>query len=934
MEFLAAPPSQGHIITRKSHFTALRICIPRFAAVPFAVILLFTLTSPAAEGVSYSDHCGEIVRGSTVLENSNYPILKPKFLALYYAHADYRVNDDGQKDVSEVPMSLSLSSRKAFRTQKDGLYKVEATLSIYHMRYFRNSTRRGLRLVHFRPPRIPLRSGETTGLLSFSLSGFWDSVSGKLCMVGAGFGKLSSNHVVLKLDYLNSSNIFTSLVNGTLESLDVNSESGFYLKSISILGVNLRNYRYELIDKESEISGFSSLDDMSNVSLAMQDSGQKVCQNIVSAGIVELEYKNDCNSVNCNFLGRGNGNFTPSEMYFNKIECLEDGRVRFLLGFENFRRNGYGLSFEPNLTLVSEGRWDAKKRRLNMVACRIFSDWDEGFVGECLIRLSLRFPAKWTLRNRSSVFGELWSSRSANEPGYFSAVTFSSKRNRNIRGAALSYEYTNIENTRGFCANKTMRRGGGKYPNALSSDMRFDMIARNKQVTDLWGYSSPIFVDSWPYRRSFLFIDEAQSAWQGKQNVSGVINVSYILSLASSHDFKLSSGYMQIKSIEISAEGTYDSESGHLCMTGCMHVEPSKSTAGRNSSLDCEILIDIQYPPANARNGDAVKGTIESRREKSDRLYFERFEILSRSIYSGQAKESIWRMDLEITMVLISNTLLCVFLVLQLFHVKRHADVLPSMSVTMLIVLTLGHLIPLLLNFEAIFLRRNTGNVYLDSDGWLEVNEVLVRVITMVAFLLEFRLLQLTWSAKSGEGSQNNQWICDKKVLYLSLPIYIGGGLIAWFLRPSRKYNQRPLSRIHPLRYKQQSFWGDLKSYAGLILDGFLFPQILFNVFLGSKENALAPSFYVGTTFVRLMPHAYDLYRSHSSTWSFSYIYANPGLDYYSTTWDVVISVGGLLFAVTIYLQQRYGGRCLLPKRFSQRSTYEKVPVVTDGEKI
>ncbi|KAL0398592.1 UNVERIFIED_CONTAM: hypothetical protein Sradi_2202500 [Sesamum radiatum] len=157
--------------------------------------------------------------------------------------------------------------------------------------------------------------------------------------------------------------------------------------------------------------------------------------------------------------------------------------------------------------------------------------------------------------------------------------------------------------------------------------------------------------------------------------------------------------------------------------------------------------------------------------------------------------------------------------------------------------------------------------------------------------------------------------------------MYIGGGLIAWFLHLSRKADHRP--GIHHRGDKQQSFWGDLKSYAGLTLDGFLLPQVLFNIFSDSKEKALAPSFYVGITFVRLLPHAYDLYRSHIPTWSFNYIYANPRLDYYSTTWDIIISVGGLLFAFFIYLQQQYGGRSLVPRRFRQRSTYEKVPVAS-----
>ncbi|KAL5712647.1 (E3-independent) E2 ubiquitin-conjugating enzyme [Ranunculus cassubicifolius] len=53
----------------------------------------------------------------------------------------------------------------------------------------------------------------------------------------------------------------------------------------------------------------------------------------------------------------------------------------------------------------------------------------------------------------------------------------------------------------------------------------------------------------------------------------------------------------------------------------------------------------------------------------------------------------------------------------------------------MLTILTLGQMIPLVLNFEALFLtNRNRQNIMESSGGWLEVNEVLVRVVTMQRF--------------------------------------------------------------------------------------------------------------------------------------------------------------------------------------------------------
>ncbi|RVW71939.1 hypothetical protein CK203_052554 [Vitis vinifera] len=53
-----------------------------------------------------------------------------------------------------------------------------------------------------------------------------------------------------------------------------------------------------------------------------------------------------------------------------------------------------------------------------------------------------------------------------------------------------------------------------------------------------------------------------------------------------------------------------------------------------------------------------------------------------------------------------------------------------------------------------------------------------------------------------------------------------------------------------------------------------------------------------------------------------------PCADFYSTAWDVIILCGGVLFSAFIFLQQRFGGHFILPKRLKELETYEKVTVV------
>ncbi|OMO65782.1 hypothetical protein CCACVL1_21392 [Corchorus capsularis] len=169
--------------------------------------------------------------------------------------------------------------------------------------------------------------------------------------------------------------------------------------------------------------------------------------------------------------------------------------------------------------------------------------------------------------------------------------------------------------------------------------------------------------------------------------------------------------------------------------------------------------------------------------------------------------------------------------------------------------------------------------------------------------------------------------------LLVTISFYAAGAFIVMFI-DSGKNHKREVVYLptRPVDYWQRSSWDDLKSYAGVISDGFLLPQILLNMFSNSRKDALAREFYIGTSFARLLPHVYDLYSDHSYVqYKGTYIYVNPTEDFFSTAWDVIIPLGVLLFAVIIYLQQKFGGRCVLPQRFRGLECYENFPMASES---
>ncbi|TXG66930.1 hypothetical protein EZV62_008205 [Acer yangbiense] len=908
------------------------------------VLFLLTIHCTATE-ISYHDHCSSIVPES--------PITAPEFASLPFPPFQNGYYDGGNRILNprDNDKFLSFETQHVFRTDHDSVFKVEGSL-ILHFRN-RNYLEQEMSLTYAGSFYSPRRSQKSS--TSFSLKGFWSDITGELCMVGTSSsysreGKHLHLAAVLQLSGVKNSTI-TSLIQGTLQSLS-SADDPNYFEPISVLMFPQTNYQYTKNSNEfeKECSGDTNVVESSSLSLHL---GRSICSVLAYPVTFQLEYASDCNSSKtCNPFGDDVG-FLPQLMSLNTIQCSPDGQsLRILMEFPNSNYFGFYHSFNPNTTFVGEGTWDWKKNRLCVVACRFTkrnASLSNSEVGDCSIRMNLRFPAIRSIRNMTVISGQIWSNKSVNDIGYFKRITYqSTSTDNNMLGVpGLKYEYTEFDKVRMSCSvKKPVKKSGENYPDGYSTEMSFDTSVRDSREAFAWGYWSPIFVGDqiFPWS-SGLFMPLSSSmpeSFSLEANTSNgrPLNISYKISLTPQYTahrtalFNISSGYN--RRVEISAEGIYDAETGSLCMVGCRYLGLNNQTL-KNDLMDCEIRVNLQFPSLNAKkDGVYITGSISSARKKSDPLHFESVSVSSAAFSTGIERQSIWRIDMEILMVLITNTLACIFVVFQLLYVKRHPGVLPFISLLMLVVLTLGHMMLLLLNFKALFLRsQNRQTVLLGSGGWLEVHEVIVRIVTMVAFVLQFRLLQLSWSSRIADhNSQKASWIAEKKAWYVSLPLYLAGALISVSVNLGRKNKAVEIamqsSRLVNIQF---SLWGGLRSYAGLILDGFLFPQILLNIFQNSTEKVLSPLFYIGYTLIRLVPHAYDLYRTHNYVPNFdgSYIYADHKADFYSTAWDVSIPLGCILFAAILYFQQRLGGCCFLPRRFRELEVYEKVPAV-DGE--
>ncbi|XP_050368962.1 uncharacterized protein LOC126787071 [Argentina anserina] len=911
-------------------FRKLKLVIIFFCV--FTTLSLNSVSSSVPKIIPYGDHCASFVPESTLKADGIYHPHEYHHTGYYYTGGD-TVSGSLSWNFSydhQLQNSVEFRAWSFEETAVQGLFKLRANLRFpkartnYYEGNFTSSSRSRSRSIHADP--------------IFRLQGFWSESSQRLCMVGYGRyknqGTSLNQPAILKLYNLTNSTSITSLVSGTIESLIPSSDiikDPRYFDPVSILMLPLMNYQYT---NSTNDTSFGETDDHDPSSSLKLERFCSQLSTVVPYVKFDLQYSSKCVSArDCTPLAVLD--HLPGLMSLKSIDCLEsERRLRVLVEFEDSSNRWFRRPFNPNTTLVAEGSWNAKKNQLQFVACHFLQDAKDSFnnshVGDCSTRLSFRFPATWTIGNASSILGHIWSNKSKTESGYFQEITF--KTQQSEAGRALlpgnKYEYTRLDQVNKLCPRKKSPANGHSsilYPSPISYDMRFDMSARSSKGFSAWGNSDPVSVGdklydeliySTQYTNSATIVEDGADTLAPLSSVGMIssynrsipTNISYRISIQLlERSVEKSSNHTihRATEMQIFAEGIYDSE-GSLCMVGCQNVGLNSTHQTTEDSVDCDILVNFQFPPENqhSHNKGYIKVSIESTRKKSDPLYFERLDLSSVASYMIEAERSIWRMDMEIILVLVSTTLACVFVALQQFHVKKHPDVLPSISILMLLILTLGYMIPLMLNFDAMFTHNtNRQGVTLGSGGWLAVHEVIVRVITMVAFLLQFRLLQQTWSARSAIGKQKELWDVEKKALPLYLIGFFGASM-------------------------------DLKSYAGLVLDGFLLPQILLNMVCKSKEKALSVPFYIGTTLVRVLPHAYDLYRTHSSVHQLeeSYIYASPVADFYSTSWDVIIPIGGLLLSLIIFLQQKFGGRCFLPQKLRGQGLYEEVPSISEDE--
>ncbi|CAD6237459.1 unnamed protein product [Miscanthus lutarioriparius] len=902
-----------------------------------SLCVLFLLLSTATLSASGSPLCAmpsPAPKHQPDGEDDALPLLRSLELnaGYFFGGEDIQFTKDESNETSYsyVTRSFSLLPLHAYRTSDTAVFHVAAILTLSGGR-----DRESHYLGSHRRPRHHYVGRHS---VTFSFEGYYNngttSGSGELCMTGTGTYSEENGStkrlrsVALHLRVPNPSSITDPFITGSLEG------NGF--KTISLVAYDEDDtYQYHYGKRAScpRLPPSSAA--------AARGALQAIGANFSCAHLKDrlaTSYK----------LQDGRGAHAPGSsperrLHISEVQCTTDGSVRAYAAFSNDTQMWRRLQPRPPFmvkgeVVVAEGHWDSARSMLCLRACRAVSSAASMAVNkECNMGMSFWFPGVWTIRDRTAVAGMLWKSSKADDgtndgSGVSGVIPVSSIdvsiHRTNFSEVKYVYNHTMVEEAKKHylqdpVSSKPKKKVTGPFvaPNYTDHDFEFHFYG-TKDMMMLGGRAYPVTIGS-----AMVYGDQLAADDSFSQHAVVDMNSQELLSV--SYDIREqvpAAGWVRpkngsygipVEERRVTAEGVFDPKTGILCMIACREYN--------SSTTDCQILITVYLASLDGKAQGHGRGAISSLRNKTDPLFFEKIS------------ESISRMDFETILLVISTTLPCVFTILQIFHARRRPEAAAATSVTMLIVLALGYVAPLVVSTEALFLSRRRQYVPLPFQSYVpyELSKAMLRAPTLIALLLQLRLIQLALSARKADADRNkaeaSASVAERRALWLCAPLYLIGGALTIIvhvvdaLRAAREESSLTV-RVGP---EPATLWEDLVSSAGLAQDAFLLPQVVMNALSpgASRVRALSPWFYIGGTVVRAMPHVYDVIRAQGYVPSSkpSYVYASPRYDLYGIAWDVIVPCAAALLTVLLFLQQRVGSAPPLFRPRRRLGEYEMV---------
>ncbi|XP_057454231.1 uncharacterized protein LOC130745843 [Lotus japonicus] len=654
------------------------------------------------------------------------------------------------------------------------------------------------------------------------------------------------------------------------------------------------------------------------------------------------------------------GGFQDVKLYMQDIICAQaasnsnsgsSARVSSVFRAVSPSENQYTAakrSGPNNLSLATEGIWKSSSGQLCMVGCLGFVDAKGS---NCNTRICLYIPTTFSMKQRSIILGTLSPINNSSSffPLSFEQLVLPAELWNYFRFTHPNYSYSKIdlagtvlEKNEPFTFRTVIKKSLLTFPKLEDSEAFQDSLSL---LSEDLTFHVPGFPDPMPnvlaprvdIQMEILSIGPlfgrywyAQNGSNGEQEAPYhanaaeytekqlLLNVSAQLSLTGK-------GYNNYSVLYL--EGLYDPHVGKMYLIGCRDVRASWKVLYQSydleAGMDCLIEVVVAYPPTTARwlvNPTATI-SIESQRTDDDTLKFNTIKLQTFPIiYRKQREDVLSERGVEGILRILTLSLAVGCILSQLFYIKQNVDSLPYISLVVLGVQALGYSIPLVTGAEALFKKmvsesNGVSSGELDSK-WFHVIDYTVKLLLIVSLLLTLRLFQKVWKSRIRlQTRTTHEPLCvpsDKWVFLCTFTVHLVGFVLVLLIHSTKtsptSVRTKAFGTERENSHSAPDWATELEEYSGLVQDFFLFPQVIGNLIWHINCKPLRKLYFVGISFVRLLPHAYDYIRAPVPNPYFSEDseFVNPSFDFYSKFGDIAIPMIAIILALMVYAQQRW----------------------------
>ncbi|KAL2633671.1 hypothetical protein R1flu_005150 [Riccia fluitans] len=632
-------------------------------------------------------------------------------------------------------------------------------------------------------------------------------------------------------------------------------------------------------------------------------------------------------------------------------------------------------------TIVTEGFWTNASDHLCMVGCSIS---DNNQQDHCNLRVCLSIPLSLNIKHRNVFDGSISSIKPV---APFHPLSFHVKLDYN-RGfpwrlsSELHYNYTRLEGAEAVMGKyepmyNNFHTSWLSYPKLIgkslshyqllsedlrldhtvdSKDMshvRFDIVAIDEYLPFLWsGFfqtaSSEVAV---PAVNDSIRTDTDPTVTNRLKEKRKYLNIAGTLSITQPFVWK---------EFKVFTEGLYNPKDGKMYMVGCRSVtapwEVIHEVWNLDEGMDCDIEVVLIYPATFASwlSNPSVRVVIKSTRTEDDPFYFDEIKVQTKPIlYRKQREQLLSQKSVEGALSVLTLSLMLGCIISQILHVGNHPESAPYVSLVMVAIQAMGYAIPLVTGAEALLTRKfdYRRDFFYRESGWSQMIIYLDKILTLVALLFMVRLFEVVWKSRKALPSAHSPG--ERGVAITCFILHILGFISVMTLHTSvsrarvfvGEEGLKPLSPAAAVEFiptmdnfsvsvtpevmdvnRMGLVWKVvLQEYAGLVDDLFLLPQAVALSLWNVNGKPLRTIFYMGLTFLQIVPHIYDSFRVPVlDDFSFS-IYANPSFDFYTSLGNILIPSLASILAVLVYVQQRWKSFLRFPSKFSYKPLSSKV---------